>query len=73
MANEGLSKLSDNFPIVDWELERCPMQTDLLLQFRYLTQAMQGLDEATRGPVYVLDRNKAIDLRDALDAVLRRQ
>jgi hypothetical protein len=71
MANEGLGNLPDRFPVVDWELERCPMQADLLLRFRYSTQAMQDLDEATRGPVYVLDRSKAIDLRDALDAALK--
>jgi hypothetical protein len=52
---------------------------DLLLRFRYFTEAIQDIEEGSRGPVYVLDRSKAIDLRDAvdaaltLDAVLRRQ
>ncbi len=79
MENDGLSDASESFPVVDWQLERCRMQGDLLLRFRYFTHAMQGLEEASRGPVYVLDRSKAIDLRDALDAaltldaVLRRQ
>ena len=79
MENEELGDLSERFPIVDWELERSRMEGDLLLRFRYFTRAMQDIEEASRGPVYVLDRSKAIDLRDALnaalalDAVLRRQ
>lgn len=68
----GDHELSDGsgHPIVDWTLQRSSITGDLLLQLRYFTASMQDLSEASSSPVYALDRVKAIDLRDAIDAAL---
>lgn len=73
MTNGPIADDPGHLPIVDWEIDRHSMTGDVLVRFRYFTASMQGLDEAERGPVYALTVEKAHDLGEALQRVLRRR
>ena len=71
MTNGPIADDPSRFPIVDWELDRHSITGDVLVRFRYFTASMQGIDEAERGPVYVLTVEKAHTLSEALQRALR--
>lgn len=63
MPNEEPIPLS---PVSGYTIRTIPAYDTLVLQFNYLSHAMQALEEAHESPNFSLTRAQTIELRDAL-------